>query len=289
MGSFWKAMGIGALAGAAGYGAGSLVSGVLGTTTTLGGSILNGAAVGAGGGFTGGFVGGAGNAWNNGANFGDGLKSGLISGSIGAATGALIGGVTGGLQFRKQIALFRKGNDALGVSAGDAVPQTDRFLHEAQFAWYPDAPIEYVDAFSTEILSPRAVAHFKASPTTSGITIPKASNGLLTGRSDVFFAPNAFSSAEQLFFTMGHEFVHVSQFASLAGTSVNLINQPLFGEMLEYHAYSYQNSIGGGSGMNSFKSSMKDMMTIYKDYFMKLHYMKFPWTTNGSAEFCYPF
>jgi RHS repeat-associated protein len=285
--SFWKAMGIGALSGVAGYGAGSLVSGALSTATTLGGSIANGVAVGAASGFAGGFVGGAGNAWTNGASFGSGLKSGLIGGGLGALSGAVIGGVTGGLQYHKQMALFHKGNDVLGVDAEEAVPATDQFLLDAQFAWYPDAPMEYIDAFSVENLSTTAIAHFNANPEVSGITIPKSANGLLTGRSDVFFALKTFSSAKQLFFTMGHEFIHVSQFASLTGTSVSLVNNPLFGEMLEYHAYSYQNAIGGGTGMNSFRGSMRDMVTTYKDYFMQLHYTRFPWTSN--VEFCYPF
>jgi hypothetical protein len=87
-GDFWKAMGIGALAGAAGYGAGSLVSGAIQFGGFAGGSLI-----GAAGGAAGGFVGGAGNVWANGASFGDGLKAGLIGGG----TGAIVGGITGGL------------------------------------------------------------------------------------------------------------------------------------------------------------------------------------------------
>jgi RHS repeat-associated protein len=286
----WKAAAIGALSGLAGYGAGNLVSNGLGTTTTLGGSILNSTAAGFAGGFAGGFVSGAGNAWANGANFGQGLKAGLMSGGIGAATGAVIGGVTGGLQYRKQMAFFHKGNDVLGVNFGDAVPQTDQFLGNAQKAWYPDAPMEHVDAFTTEHLSADAIAHFKATGA-DGITIPQASNGFLTGRSDMYFNSNAFSSARQLFFTMGHEFMHVSQFAYLGslGTSVSTINDPLFGEMLEFHAYTYQSYIGGGTGMNSFEGYPKMWMTTepYKNYFNQLYYFKFPWYSNHNFQ--YPF
>jgi RHS repeat-associated protein len=294
-GDFWKAMGIGALSGLAGYGAGSLVSGALGTATTLGGSILNGATVGAAAGFTGGFVGGSGNAWGfQNASFKNGLKAGLIGGGWGALGGAVIGGVTGGLQYNKQMALFHKGNDVLGVNAGDAVPQTDAFLNDAQSAWYPDAPREYVDAFSTENLSADAIAHFKANPTADGITIPKAANGLLTGRSDVFFNSNAFSSAKQLFFTMGHEFIHVSQFAYLGsiGTSVNLINTTSFRDMMEFHAYNYQSTLMAdevrGTNMNSFTNSyVRQLATQYQSYFPMLGHNNFGWTKN--VLYCYPF
>jgi RHS repeat-associated protein len=92
MGSFWKAMGVGALSGAAGYGAGAWVGGAIKF-----GGFAGGALIGAGGGAAGGFVGGASNAWANGANFGDGLKSGLIGGGIGALTGGLTGGLIRGI------------------------------------------------------------------------------------------------------------------------------------------------------------------------------------------------
>ncbi len=91
-GGFWKAMGLGALSGAAGYGAGSWVSGAISFGGFAGGSLT-----GAAGGFAGGFVGGAGNAWAYGSNFASGLKTGLVSGGIGGLAGGLIGGVTRGI------------------------------------------------------------------------------------------------------------------------------------------------------------------------------------------------
>jgi len=288
MGSFWKSMGIGALSGAVGYGAGTLANGALGTATTLGSSIFNGATIGASGGFAGGFVSGAGNAWANGTNFDQGLKSGLISGGWGALSGAVIGGITGGIQYNKQMGIFHRGNDVLGVDGDDdAVPATDAFLKQAQGVWYPDAPMDNADAFTTENLSKDAITHFNENPDADAITIPQSAKGLLTGRSDMYFASKAFSSSKQLFFTMGHEFIHVSQFIALTGESVNLINKPLFRGMLEFIAYSYQNSIGGGTGMNSFRGSMKDMMTTYGDYFKKLNYFNYGWI--NTVNYKYPF
>jgi RHS repeat-associated protein len=104
VGSFWKAMGIGALSGAAGYGAGSLVSGAIQVGGFAGGSLI-----GATGGAAGGFVGGAGTAWTNGASFRQGLKAGLISGGIGAVTGALMGGTIAGIDAVRSDANFWNG------------------------------------------------------------------------------------------------------------------------------------------------------------------------------------
>ncbi|WP_158602528.1 hypothetical protein [Proteiniphilum sp. X52] len=43
-------------------------------------------------------------------------------------------------------------------------------------------------------------------------------SGKFTGNSEVHFNGNiAFSSAKQLFYSMGHEFIHVSQYAALMG------------------------------------------------------------------------
>lgn len=70
-GDFFLSMGIGALSGAAGYGAGQLVAGAVGTIGFAGGAMT-----GAAGGFAGGFVGGAGNAWQ------EELLSGKVLGKV---------------------------------------------------------------------------------------------------------------------------------------------------------------------------------------------------------------
>jgi hypothetical protein len=82
-GDYWKAMGIGGLAGLAGYGAGSAVSGLIGTSS----GFLPGFARG----FASGFASSATNAWLNGVNFKDGLRQGLIGGGIGGLMGGLSG------------------------------------------------------------------------------------------------------------------------------------------------------------------------------------------------------
>lgn len=106
-GSFFKAMGVGALAGAAGAAAGGYVGSIMKV-----GGFLGGAASGAAGGAAGGFVGGAGNVWANGGSFGDGLSAGFKGGLIGGVTGGLIGGMVSGVN-----AVAHDGNFWDGVGA----------------------------------------------------------------------------------------------------------------------------------------------------------------------------
>lgn len=113
-GDFFKAAGVGALAGAGGAFAGQFVASGL----TVGG-FAGGAIVGAAGGAVGGFIGGAGNAWAQGANFSDGLKAGFKGGVGGAITGGIIGGVAGGIDAYQNDANFWNGEvGEVGGSCG---------------------------------------------------------------------------------------------------------------------------------------------------------------------------
>jgi len=291
-GSYWESMGIGALSGAAGAGAGSLVSGALGTATTLGGSILNGSAVGAAGGFAGGFIDGAGNAWGfQGASFGNGLKSGLISGGWGTLGGAVIGGITGSLNYHKQMGVFRKGNEILGTKPGDAVPATDSFLDDAQKAWYPDAPMENINKFTTENVPDWVFNNNDELGLTSPLIEKNLDTGeqFLTGKSNVYFSSRAFSSAKQLFFTMGHEFIHVSQYAIFAGTAWSEVNTQTFRDIMEFYAYNYQGTLMAdgvkGANIQIFTHAYIQELSN-SQYFTKLG-GPFSWTYN--VLFRYPF
>ena len=125
VGQFFGAFGVGALAGITGSWIGGLTSTALGTATTLGSAIGNGALIGAGAGAAGGFIGGACNAWVNGAGFGDGIMAGIVGGGLGALAGGLIGGLSGGFNYSKEISLFTKGNQEMGINAEDPIPTTD--------------------------------------------------------------------------------------------------------------------------------------------------------------------
>jgi hypothetical protein len=111
-------------------------------------------------------------------------------------------------------------------------------------------------------------------------------SGKLTGYSKVYFNKNlAFSSAKQLFITMGHEFVHVSQFAALAGQSSSIITKD-FLNMLDLHAYSYQSSLGGTASNSFTRAEIISWQNAYSQ-FNAMGYFNFPWTFEHS--FKYPF
>lgn len=287
VGDFLLTGGIGALSGLAGAGAGQLIAGALGTATTLGGSVLNGAITGAAGGFSGGFVSGSGNAWAGGSSLSQSVGSGLKAGGYGAITGGVIGGISGGINYGKQIAAFRKGNTELGIQAGDPVPAKDGFLTQAQEAWYPDAPMGNVPKFTVENV-PINHQNILDVNNAAARTVSLSKGGVLTGNSNVYFNKNlAFTSAKRLFFTMGHEFVHVSQFASLAGQSRQLLSQSGFLDLIEFHGYSYEYSLGSPNYGGYTAADAQRLMTQYPDYFKSLNYTNFPWTRT--TKFLYPF
>ena len=289
-GDFFLAAGVGALAGSGGAFVGQAVAGALGAASSFGGAIANGALVGASGGFAGGFVGGAGNAWIGEASFGHGLQAGLVGGGYGALGGALIGGISGGIQYQRQISVFQKGCVDLDVNGGDPVPATDQFLSDAQKAWYNDAPMNNVKVFTVENVPESHMTGESGLITKNApaktVPLSNITTKNLTGMSNVYFNRNlAFSSAKQLFFTMGHEFVHVSQFAALAGQPASILT-PDFISMLEFHAYSYQNSLGGLQLSSFTRENIIRWSTTYNQ-FNAMNYLSFPWTFNHS--FVYPF
>jgi RHS repeat-associated protein len=218
-GDFFLSMGIGALSGAAGYGAGQLVAGAVGTIGFAGGAMT-----GAAGGFAGGFVGGAGNAWAGGASFGQGLGQGLIGGGFGAVTGGLVGGISGGITATKHGGKFWSGEgatfDALGVP-GDIIE-----IGEGK-----DYSNEYAQTFSNENFGTnvKGVNDLYADGTlppgystkgdvvlnASGKSVRGSTMYLGTGKgSNVYLYKAAFASKEQLYFTMGHEYLHAGYFST---------------------------------------------------------------------------
>ncbi len=286
-GDFFGAMGIGVLSGTIGSFAGQAVAGSLGTTTTFGGSITNGFITGASVGFTSGFIGSAGNAWVDGASLGTGIKQSLIGAGIGAVIGGSIGAISKGVQYKKQYSIFAKGNTTLGVNEGDPVPATNDFLLKAQRAWYKDAPMDNIDVFSIENIPEKRLKSLDAS-NARAVTVTKSVGGKFTGRSSVYFHPvRAVSSAKQLFLTMGHELMHVSQYTTLIGQSSSLMSSKGFQNMLDYYAYSYE-AILGGSNLNSFSQEEISMWAkMYPRQYNVMSYFKYPWALNHS--FKYPF
>ncbi len=278
-----KYFGIGMISGALGAGigtgvnvamaGGSFGAGFWGTTTGVSSiGFVAGAATGASAGFAGGFVTGVGNSWLGGNNFRQGLWDGVKEGVMGALIGGVTGGIIGQLQHMNETYLFRKGCETLGVGEGDPVPATDRFLLDAQKAWHPNAPMDKVGDFTTENIPSGINMIDKNGNLAYGRTVPTSLNSKFTGISDVYFSKIAFSSAKQLFVTMGHEFVHVNQFAVLAGQSSSLMKNAGFMEFIEHQAYQYDH-IFLDRIMNSFDYNlMRSFSNKYSNIIKLLNY-----------------
>jgi RHS repeat-associated protein len=267
--SFWSGFGkgaaIGAVSSVAGNYAGQLVSSA---------GFMGGFAGGFTGGFTGGFIAGYGNALINHSS--DPLMQGIYGGLASGAIGGLAGGLNA-MEYSNDL-VFRKGCVELGVNSGDAVPATDEFLLAAQKSWYPDAPMGNVSVFTVENV-PQDVQNSmdlnRAFASTHGENI----NDIFTGKSNVYFNKNnAFTSAKQLFITMGHEFVHVSQYAALAGQHVSLVNKS-FVNVMEYWAYSFQAAkLGAQNNFTSFsRNDVLQMIDAWPEWFGKMSWSDFGW------------
>lgn len=204
--------------------------------------------------------------------------------------GALVGGITGGLQYQRDCSFFRKGCLELGVSEDGSVPATDKFLSDAQKAWFKGAPMENVKEFTVENVPEIHLTGDDGLVTNEAFakTLPLKVDDVFSGRSVVYFNKDlAFSSAKQLFFTIGHELVHISQFAAMANEPISLIHDVDFRAMSEFHAYSYQNSLGGLE-LNSFpRDVVTSLAAKFPLYFDCLYYSNFKWTST--ASFVYPF
>jgi RHS repeat-associated protein len=288
MDNIWQGFGfaaIGALAGGLGAGigagtavaaaGGSFIAGFMGkasvTAIGFGAGFGSGFAGGFAGGFTGGFITGAGNTWLQGGSFGQGLgngmKSGMISGFISGATAGIAGGIKG----MKTKGIFYKGLDELGLNAGGPIPDANinsAFLAEAKEVWFNGAP----DPLAYIIDNGSVTGNYP------GAAIPDFKNGLFSGKGTLYFNKElAFTSAEKLFRTMGHELVHLSQFAGLAGESARLWKLDIFRDMLDHHAVKYTNLLGG----NYWDSSLDlPWQNIFPQHYNTMDYKKFSWTHN---------
>ena len=282
IGDVYLAAGFGAVSSIYGCCYGSCVLSALGQATTLCGDILNGVLSGAVGGAIGGAIAGGGNALLCGGDLANGVGKGAL---FGALSGALLGGICSGVQHHKLNACYAKGCKTLGIEKGSSIEPTDVMLKKAQEAWYPDAPMEYVKKFTVENV-PDKVLEGLLKETAFGQTVPDRIDGtnLMSGYSDVYFNPEAFKNAKYLFYTMGHEFVHVSQINAMMGSSSFNV------KIMDYWAYDFQNSIGGGD-MIGPATRIELQLNRFSLYGLpdvdKLNWTHFSWVNN--VNFVYPF
>ncbi|MEM9338534.1 MAG: RHS repeat-associated core domain-containing protein [Bacteroidota bacterium] len=219
--NFWDALGYAAIGGAsglAGFGAGQALSKAVGTLGFIGGSLT-----GAAGGFAGGFVSGSGNAWANGSSFKKGFNAGLTSGGYGALTGGVVGGISGGIQSVKHGGNFWSGKGATfahnvstgspeSVEVGEGLEYSNEYAQEFSDnnfgkvkglnELHADNSLHELSKYKVEgDIFVSSVDGRKANAITTYLGTGKGSN--------VYLARHAFSSAEQLYLVMGHEYLHV--------------------------------------------------------------------------------
>ena len=238
---------IGAFAGIASYGVGVGVA-------TAGFGAVTGTVSGALSGLVGGTISSAGMGALAGKSPREMFYSTVYGGLIGMGMGALMGGISDISNALKIRAVFYNGCKASGVNPKEAIPKAyrnSRFVKYVKDMWYkyaPDPSEGYIVENGGINLSDKEGKEY------AGAVMPTQSGNKFTGGSTMYLHEQlAFTSPKQLFRTLGHELVHVSQFIELAGESFDLYNK-LFREMLECGASMYTNFLGGNAPI-SFQGS----------------------------------
>ncbi len=279
--------GIGALSGAAGFGAGQMVAGVAGNI-----GFAAGAVTGASGGFAGGFVGGAANAWANGAGFLDGLTQGFIGGAIGAGIGGLSGGIAGGIRARNHGGNFFTGEGAIfksyadpnlspeNVKVGESMKYSTDYASDIAKKTYGE--LEYVKKLAVnEIPVGKNVG--ETLTLKNGCIIDSNGdmvNGLTRymggGNSEVYLGKSAFTSKMQLKLTIGHEYIHATHNYMYSIGKIKNINAKYGGlRMTEYSAYNWEANMGVNNGYKIWNGSLGEFSWKRKIYFNWLINAKF--------------
>ena len=214
---------IGAAAGAVGAGVGNVIGGgsFFGSKIATSIGFGQGFASGFAGGFAGGFVGGAGNSWLNGDSFGRGLLGGLKAGGIGGVAGGLINGITSGFRSLKQNGNFWNGKGATidytvpsqevtSVEVGDGLEYSSEYAQKFSDANFGE--VEAVDNLIADGSTP-AKGYTKVGDRVYSNAYGEEVRGtavhLGNREYDVYLYKAAFTSKEQLYLTIGHEYQHI--------------------------------------------------------------------------------
>ena len=212
--------------------------------------------------------------WNAGVSLGFGNAISGIGLFAGYGSGGWNAGISGYFDNSRRIA-FRRGVNAVELNGDDPLLATDDVLRKMQELWYPDAPMDNIIDFTVEHV-PNLYTSYFDNEGSLALTRPEHVQNSLTGKSSVYFSKRAFVSARQLFITMGHEFVHVSNYSTAArlGFSYKEVNNQRYLDMTEYWAYTYQREYTG-STMNSFE--MSDLIKNYGSNFSAFSFYSDSW------------
>ena len=203
--------------------------------------------------------------------------------SCGLDSGGNGSGNHGGETIGVDLKTFKDKCKELGITPGQAIPKdkiTNEFIKKFQETFFPNAPMEYVKEFLVEGLDKDffKVSGYDDDKYAYGRTKPGKIGGLFSGNSYVYFNNDVVLEPEALFYTMGHEFVHVSQYAALKGADIVLLNDLDFINTMEFFAYSWESSVGGISHMSPDKY-LWECINYYSDLY-NLNYINYKWTSH---------
>ncbi|MCL2311991.1 MAG: hypothetical protein FWC41_05825, partial [Firmicutes bacterium] len=198
-------------------------------------------------------------------------KGGFYGGLTGMGMGAFMGGISDVHNALNQRAILFSSAKELGVDPKKALPNSfknSKSLTKAKNLWFRDAP----DPIDHIVNSAKTNGNSAAAEAEVNIY------GQLTGRGTIYYHQDkAFTSIGKLFRTMGHELVHISQYAALAGEGYGMLFVPSFRNMLEHYAVNYELSLQGLPPIdNGYNFS-----NVYP-FYNQLNYESFSWTNNHS-------
>jgi hypothetical protein len=158
----------------------------------------------------------------------------------------------------------------LGVDPGKPISQEYRnsaFVYALKNVWFKYAP------------NPSGGIKIDNLGDYAGQVIPAFYKNKFTGGSTMYLdKENAFTSLQQLFGTLGHELVHVSQFLALKGEDFGMYYDRNFRNALEFFAYGYVGDLGGIRENIYFDLSRIDTrilnMIDHRNYFWTYKYFK---------------
>ncbi|WP_444876849.1 RHS repeat-associated core domain-containing protein [Bacteroides heparinolyticus] len=207
----------GAVGAAAGIGAGAAMSSLVGDIGAIGGGLT-----GASSGFAGGFGSASTVAWCTGVSFGNGLSSGLKAGGWGALAGGVLGGLEGGYSAYSNGGNFWTGkgaafdvidssvnpNESTTIDVGEGMEYSNEYAKEFSKMNFSD--VKGVDYLYADGTVPKGYTKQGDMVfNTRGRSVGRTTiyNGFGKG-SNVYLYKAAFQSPEQLYLTMGHEYLH---------------------------------------------------------------------------------
>lgn len=261
-GNFWKGFAVGALSGAVGAGVGNAVQ-----IANAGTGFWTGAMVGTSGGAAAGFTGGFAGTLSNNGNIGDAFGNGFKGAAIGGALGGAIGGITGGIDALNHDGNFWTGNgskfDYLSpiqetgdIKVGDNMDYSTKYAND-----FSDRNFGDIKGRESLIADGRVAPGkymvkgdrvFKG-----GFEVKGTTYQISNGKFDVYLYKAAFTSPQQLYLTMQHEYIHISY--GLAG----LKGKP-FSEHAGIRRWEYLQAKQWDFKVNTFKDIWLDIQGYYK-------------------------